>query len=159
MITGLVTAAAVVLAQQRGNSGLPPGPGNPIAEPSGGTGVEGAAESNLAVIRGTVSGNDSPLQGFGYTVTAPMTLPCGTNSYPEYQITFNPPFSSPPSVVVSIHEFLSSGFSNQPVYDVMIDDQSGGITPNGFHAYIRTDGFGVTCFGSQTWDFIAIGPR
>lgn len=156
-LIGLIAGAAVVLAQQRGNSGLTPGPGNPFA--SGGSGIEGVAEPNLGVIRGTVSANGSPLQGAGYTVTTATTLPCGTNFYPEYEVTFDKPFSAPPSVVVSVHEFESVSLSGQPVYSVVIDDQSGGITSNGFRAYINTDGFGIPCFGSKNWDFIAIGPR
>lgn len=172
----LATGAVGVRAQQpRGNSGLPDGPGNPlaslqqqidalaqqVANLSNGTPVQGGAESDLFVIRGTIGGAPA---GAGFTVSTNFTLPCASNLYPEYHVTFNQPFTSTPSVVVSARDYLASPFGNsgnRPVYTAAIYNGSsgGGVTPNGFSVRIKTDAFSVTCFGSQNWDFIAIGPR
>ena len=166
VLAGLLGAGfAGVSAQQRGNSGLPPGPGNPLAGA-----VQGGAESPLFVIRGTVGSNPGPfvLEGAGFTVANIQSLPCDINSYPEYHVTFDQPFSSPPSVVVSARDLVFSPLntpSNAPVYTAAIDNGhtpgGGGVTINGFSVRIKSDAFGfaTTCFGSHTWDFIAIGLR
>lgn len=183
----LATGAVGVLAQQpRGNSGLPSGQGNPLASLqqqidalaqqvaglSNGTPVQGGAESDLFVIRGTISGapaeaGGGALEGAGFTVTTNLTLPCGSpNRAREYHVTFDPPFSSTPSVVVSARDFLFAPFDpvgnggDRPVYTAAIYNGSGGVgvTPYGFTVRIKTDAFSETCFGSQNWDFIAIGP-
>ena len=163
----LAAGFAGVSAQQRGNSGLPPGPGNPLAGA-----VQGGAESPLFVIRGTVGSNPGPfvLEGAGFTVANIQSLPCDINNYPEYHVTFDQPFSSPPSVVVSARDvvfgpplFPLNTPMNAPVYTAAIDNgQSpggGGVSINGFSVRIKSDAFGGTCFGSHTWDFIAIGLR
>ena len=173
-IAVLAAGTVVALGQQRANSGLPAGPRNPLAALQqeidvltqqianlSGTGIQGAAELNLRVVRGTIEGsNGNVLAGAGFTVANPMTVFCGTNPYPTYQVVFDGgTFSAPPSVVVSAHDFISSptnSDNNLPVYTVAIDK---GITQNGFTARVKTDAFGITCFGSYGWDFIAIGPR
>ena len=190
VLAGFLAAGfAGVSAQQRGNSGLPPGPGNPLAALQaqidaltqqvatlGGAvanlhgAVQGGAESPLFVIRGTVGSNPGPfvLEGAGFTVANIQSLPCDINSYPEYHVTFDQPFSSPPSVVVSARDLVFSPLntpSNAPVYTAAIDNGhtpgGGGVTINGFSVRIKSDAFGfaTTCFGSHTWDFIAIGLR
>ena len=178
-IAVLAVGTVVALGQQRTNSGLPPGPGNPLAALQqqidvltqqianlSGTGIQGAAESNLVVVRGTIhrnplTGNSEVLAGAGFTVANPMTVFCGTNPYPTYQVVFDGgTFSAPPSVVVSAHDFIYSPADdpgNHPVYTVAI--VGGNISQDGFDARIKTDGFLGTCFGSQVWDFIAIGPH
>ena len=126
--TGVLAAGTVVAsAQQRGNSGLPGGPGNPLAllqeqidaltqqiASLGILGPQGAAESNLVVVRGTIhrnplTGNSEVLAGAGFTVanlfvTGPS---CGGSSFHTHRVTFDGgTFSAPPSVVVSAHEFI-----------------------------------------------------
>ena len=183
----LAVGTATLLAQQRGNSGLPPGPGNPLAALQAqidaltlqvvnlggavanlGTGaVQGGAESQLFVIRGTVGPSGTPLQGAGYSVTTTNNLPCGgPNTYPEYHVTFDQPFTLAPSVVVSARDVVSASpinSSNAPVYTAAIDNGpgGGGVTSTGFGVRIKTDAFGslTTCFGNYHWDFIAIGQR
>ena len=185
----LAAGFAGVSAQQRGNSGLPPGPGNPLAALQdqinaltqqvatlGGAvanlngAVQGDAESPLFVIRGTVGGNPIPavLEGAGFTVVNIQSLPCVGNNYPEYRVTFDQSFSLPPSVIVSARDVVSlplNGSGNAPVYTAAIDNGpspgGGGVSINGFSVRIKSDAFGfaTTCFGSHTWDFIAIGLR
>jgi hypothetical protein len=176
----LTVGTATLLAQQRGNSGLPPGPGNPLAAlqeqidaltlqvASLGPGaVQGGAESHLFVIRGTVGPSGTPLQGAGYSVTTTNNLPCGgPNTYPEYHVTFDQPFTLAPSIVVSARDVVSASpidSGNAPVYTAAIDNGpgGGGVTINGFGVRIKSDAFGslTTCFGNYHWDFIAIGQR
>lgn len=173
-IAGVVIAGlagtVVALGQQGGNSGLPAGPGNPLAalqqqidaltqqveNLGGGTAIQGAAESNLAVIRGTVAGNTGQtLAGAGFTV---FTHPTSSLGFVTYSVQFDVPFSEYPSVAVSVHGF----FPSQPVQTIAIDDGQGGITRSGFSVYIAQPSNQIGSngsFGSQNWDFIAIGPR
>jgi hypothetical protein len=170
VVAGFIAMGTGVWAQQ--------GPGNPLAalqqqidvlaqQVAGlAGGVQGGAESSLVVIRGTVGGNAAVLQGAGFQVSSTVNLPCGFNLYPEYHVTFDQAFASTPSIVVSARDAVSaspSNGSNAPVFTAAIDGgpNGGGVTVSGFSVRIKTDAFGfnTTCFGSQNWDFIAIGPR
>ena len=97
-IAVLAAGTVVALGQQRGNSGLPAGPGNPLAALQqqidvlrqqmanlGATGIQGAAEPNLVAVRGTIDPNNNGdplvLFGAGFTVANAETVPCDVNSY------------------------------------------------------------------------------
>jgi hypothetical protein len=126
--------------------------------PAGPGGIQGAAESNLFAIRGTVAGSTGgPEVGAGWTVSYNFNESCGTtsiNAYPTYDVSFTSPFSVAPTVVVS-----AQTNEDDPVYTVAIVE--GSLSGTGFRAVIKTDHFVATgtplCFGSYNWDFIAIG--
>lgn len=169
---------STVGAQSRGSSGLPGAPGNPFAAlqnqvttlqnqvstltqaianlGGGGSTVQAAAEQNLVVVRGTVAGaSGQVLAGKGFTV---ITNPTTDPNFVTYTVLFDAPFSSDPSVVVSVHGF----FPTQFVQTIAVDDGAGGISTGGFTAYIAAPSNTIGSFGSfgsQNWDFIAIGPR
>ena len=111
------------------------------------------SEPGLAIVRGTVGGQGESLGGSGFTVSSP--------SFGRYIVHFNTPFKSQPTVTMAIHGFFT-GQPQQFVQTIAIDDPAGGITNSGFNVYIAQPSNSVGSmgsFGSQNWDFIAIGPR
>lgn len=164
------TLASTAFAQGRGNSGLPPASGNPlaalqqqidaltarVAALQGGNGGVQSVEPNLVVVRGSVPGAiGGTFQGPGFTAVE--------TSFGTYEVTFDQSFSSPPTVVVAIHGFFTAPPPDQQfVQTIAIDDPNGGISTGGFHAYIAqpsNDPNSKGSFGSQNWEFIAIGSR
>ncbi len=148
----VTVTAPPALAQARGNSGLPPGPGNPFAAST--SGVQGV-EANLVLIRGTIAGADgSTLEGSGFTAVA-------TGSG-RYTVTFDTPFASPPSVALGVEGFFTDPVDPQFVQVISIDSPAGGVTVSGFSAYIAqpsNDPASKGSPGSQNWHFIAVGPQ
>lgn len=129
-LTAFTALPSTVGAQSRGSSGLPTAPGNPLAALQN-QAVQGAAEQNLVVLRGTVAGmTGQVLAGQGFTVT---TNPIAGSPFPTYTVVFDTPFSSPPSVVVSVHGF----FPTQFVQTIAVDDGAGGISKEGVHRLHR----------------------
>lgn len=162
MIVLLLSVVSAATAQTRGNSGLPPGPGNPIAALRGATAGLQTIEPNLVLIRGTVAGNDGTvLQGSGFST---IFHPVAGTPFGRYEVVFTQPFLSPPTVTLG----LEGGFDGTPpptgqfVQVIQIDLNAGGVQTTGFTVYVAQpsdDPSAAGEFGAQNWHFMAVGPR
>lgn len=165
-IAACLVFAPAASAQQRGNSGLPPSPGNPLADLQRQIDelrAGGGGGSDLMIIRGAVNGF-APLRGEGFSVQvynprpgdpncAPRTFPDGSVFVSGYEVRFDQEFDEQPTVTLGMH-----GRPDRP-HILIIDDSfnDGGITSNGFRVAML-DAQSNTC-ASQPFEFMAIGRR
>lgn len=162
-IAACLLFASAAAAQQRGDSGLPPAPGNPLADLQRQIDeLRAAGGSDLMIIRGAVNGpGPLPLRGEGFTVHPYDPRPGDRNCdpdpsrtfFPAYEIRFTQEFDEQPTITLGMH-----GRPDHP-HIIMIDDSNndGGITSNGFRV-VMLDAQTNTC-ASQPWEFMAIGRR